>query len=383
MFSILQRYVYRQLLSVFGLTFGGFTLIMLVGSLYKPLSLGLPPSYLPRVVVLYLPYALAWTTPISLLAACTAAYGRMGNDNELTVIQTSGIHLFPIILPALLLGIIFSAAGLYLNNVAAPISSLARRNLGREIIERAPLMAMFSQDPIIKIPGTNSRVFAWDIANNRLDITVFQEIGEDVEVKEDYAIDKDQEEIETKEIRRKKWSIIRAKGSTIERSPDRNTIVMKLGNGTAHTFDPGDRRSVGIQFRDAAIEFDRCKEQDKKMRPKYYTTRDLWNRLKDPSNDTKSRTRGLIEVHRRQSVALSCLAFAIIGIPLGMISRKGNRMIGFGVALGVMFFIFYPLLLAGEGLSKSGTLPPWLGMWMPDIAVGVIGIYLLVKVLRK
>jgi lipopolysaccharide export system permease protein len=48
--------------------------------------------------------------------------------------------------------------------------------------------------------------------------------------------------------------------------------------------------------------------------------------------------------------------------------------------LGMIFFLIYYLLLtAGLVFGETGAYPPVLGMWVPNIVMGGLGLYLLVK----
>ena len=42
--------------------------------------------------------------------------------------------------------------------------------------------------------------------------------------------------------------------------------------------------------------------------------------------------------------------------------------------------MYYMLLSAGMVFGETGHYPPVIGMWMPNIIMGSIGLYLLVKV---
>jgi lipopolysaccharide export system permease protein len=85
----------------------------------------------------------------------------------------------------------------------------------------------------------------------------------------------------------------------------------------------------------------------------------------------------LVEFHKKFSVPFACIVFVMVGGPLGMRARKSGAAIGFA---SILFFIFYYLcLLGGETLSDRSLLPPWFAMWAPNIALGIVGIVLVVR----
>ncbi len=88
-----------------------------------------------------------------------------------------------------------------------------------------------------------------------------------------------------------------------------------------------------------------------------------------------------VEVYKKNSIALACLVFVLVGVPLGLaIPRAG---VGVIATLAVFIFLFYWIsLVQGEKLADRGLLPPWLGMWAANAVVGVLGAYLVAREAR-
>lgn len=90
----------------------------------------------------------------------------------------------------------------------------------------------------------------------------------------------------------------------------------------------------------------------------------------------------LVEIHKKYSIPAACLVFVFIGVPLGVMVRRGT----FGVAatLSLGFFLSYwASLIGGEKLGDRGFLDPWLAMWMANIVLGAAGIVLTVRLTRE
>ena len=80
-----------------------------------------------------------------------------------------------------------------------------------------------------------------------------------------------------------------------------------------------------------------------------------------------------VEIQKKFSIPFACIVFVLIGAPLGMRARRGGIAVGF---LSVAFFLFYYLcLIGGEQLADRGRLTPWLAMWLPNLVLGVVGLY--------
>jgi len=55
-----------------------------------------------------------------------------------------------------------------------------------------------------------------------------------------------------------------------------------------------------------------------------------------------------------------------------------------GLFSGMLFFMLYFLILSiGKLFGETGTFPPVIGMWTPNIIVGVIGFYIFIKVANE
>ncbi|RYE25295.1 MAG: YjgP/YjgQ family permease [Sphingobacteriales bacterium] len=70
-----------------------------------------------------------------------------------------------------------------------------------------------------------------------------------------------------------------------------------------------------------------------------------------------------IEWHRKFTLSFACVLLFLIGAPLGAIIRKGGLGMPLVIAVG-FFVVFHIFSITGEKLSKTGSMKPWMGMWM-------------------
>jgi lipopolysaccharide export system permease protein len=89
-----------------------------------------------------------------------------------------------------------------------------------------------------------------------------------------------------------------------------------------------------------------------------------------------------VEVHKKYTIPLACVVFVLVGLPLGVMVRRG----GFGMAatLSLGFFVLYwAFLIGGEKLADRDILSPVWGMWSANIIIGITGLMLLTRVSRE
>jgi lipopolysaccharide export system permease protein len=97
--------------------------------------------------------------------------------------------------------------------------------------------------------------------------------------------------------------------------------------------------------------------------------------------DRQRADRYRVEIYKKNSIALACLVFVLIGVPLGLAVSRGG--VGLIATLAVVVFLFYWItLVQGEKLADRGLLPPWLGMWAANVIIGLLGLYLSVREAR-
>lgn len=88
------------------------------------------------------------------------------------------------------------------------------------------------------------------------------------------------------------------------------------------------------------------------------------------------------EFHKKFAIPFACFVFTIVGAPLGMFSRRSGRGMGFGWAI-IVLIVYYVLLTLGQGWAVSNKFSPAFSAWLPDIFLGIIGCFLVLKKLRE
>jgi O-antigen/teichoic acid export membrane protein len=60
---------------------------------------------------------------------------------------------------------------------------------------------------------------------------------------------------------------------------------------------------------------------------------------------------------------------------MGVLFRRGERMVNFAVSVAIAI-VYYIFLLAGEPLGKQGKIPPFWAMWSANIFFAVLTVLL-------
>jgi lipopolysaccharide export system permease protein len=138
--------------------------------------------------------------------------------------------------------------------------------------------------------------------------------------------------------------------------------------------------STGFDFYKLSLDLKNAfeSEKSKKKDRKEMTTAELIKYAKSYKKRDKFYYKILIQLHQKFSLPFTCFALGIVAMPLGLQSRSAGR--SYGLVLGLLFLlIYYFMLSAGSVLGKAGSVPPVIGMWMPNTVMSAAGVYLLLR----
>jgi LPS export ABC transporter permease LptG len=90
----------------------------------------------------------------------------------------------------------------------------------------------------------------------------------------------------------------------------------------------------------------------------------------------------LIEFHRRFALPTACLVLALVGIPLGLSSKKSGKSGGFVLTI-LLVFAYYVVSLIGVSLARQGRVAPWFGAWLADFLFLALGLFLLLRAEKR
>jgi LPS export ABC transporter permease LptG/LPS export ABC transporter permease LptF len=157
------------------------------------------------------------------------------------------------------------------------------------------------------------------------------------------------------------------------------TLHLHLVNGSTHEIDPKDPEHYQISsFRQTDIPIELPAADSKQdVEPVPVGELDTPSLLTQASRSTPEQARWyLIELHRRLALPTACVVLALVGIPLGLSSKKGGKSSGFVLTI-VLVFAYYSASLVGLSWARQGKLSPGLGVWFADLVFLAGGIFLL------
>ena len=363
---ILTRYILREVTAHALIGAAIFTFVLFTRDLGHILELVVRASApLPSVAEIFsftVPLALAYTLPMSVLVGILIGLSRLAADSEITAMRASGMgvwsflrSLSPFVFAAWLLAL---ANGLYVApRSQAALARLEDRLKGSQV--------SFEVQPRVFYEGFPKYVL----------------YVQDVKSAAGAAIWKDVFMADLTDASNPKITLAK-EGLVVAEGPDR--LHLHLVDGSAHETDPKDPDHYEIstfQQTDIPIELPSSENRsDESLPASVVGTWDLLEKARhgDPVNARWD----LIEFHRRFALPTACLVLALVGIPLGLSSKKSGKSGGFVLTI-LLVFVYYVISLIGVSLARQDKVSPWFGAWLADFAFLALGVFLLFRAEKR
>ena len=132
----LQRYILRSFLVAAGLTGLVLTFVLSVGFLFQVFQFvmrGASAGLVVQYLAASLPEVLGFTIPLALMVASLLVFGRLSTDSEIAAMKACGISFLAIMRTPVIVAILCSALGFYLQNYAMPRGHYVRRSIANRL----------------------------------------------------------------------------------------------------------------------------------------------------------------------------------------------------------------------------------------------------------
>ena len=358
--KILTRYVLKEVTSHAILGAGVFTFVIFMKNLGAILELIVRNSApLPSVAELFfltLPTAFIYTLPMAVLVGILIGLSRLAADSEVTAMRAGGLGAGSFVSIISVFAIAVWLMSL-LNSVwIAPRSAAALVRLQDSLKTSQASLAV------------QPRVFYENFPNFVLYV-------QDVKASASVGV---WNNVFLADIRNPAAPVITLAEKAIVSNDDQNTLRLHLVNGSRHETNPKAPGEYNVTtFTETDIPIDLPSADSSKPRDPpaaELSTTELLSRANN-SDEAKSRWY-MTEFHRRLALPTACLVLTLVGIPLGLSSKKGGKSTGFVLTI-ILVFIYYFLLAMGVALSRQGKLPAFMAVWIANIVFTATGIILL------
>ncbi len=359
---ILTRYILREIFSHSLLGLLVFTFVIFVRHIGHLLELVVRHSLAPQSIfalfLLPIPGILVLTIPMSVLVGTLIGLSRMSADGEVIAARASGIGLAQFVRPVMIIALCGWALATCMSLFLAPHSARKLHRMEQEIttseipyeiqprvfLEQFPNLLLYLQD----VTGSRSRWSGVFIADT---------------------------------TKRDAPKLTLAESGMLVNDRNARRLTLHLDRGTTHEMDAQrpERYTIGsFTDTDIPIPLERGESAISDWRaPLALSLKELLAPTPDPTERQAAR----VELHYRFALPVASLVLALVGVPLGLSTRKGGKAVG--VVLTIILVFFYYIIMAfGLSFSKQGRLDPAVGLWLANACFTAAGALMLLHLRR-
>ncbi len=360
--NILDRYIFAELIPPFLVSLGALCFVMLTKELLRLVELlvtqGVGFIAVLKVFVYLLPSFLVLTLPIAGIIASITAFSRLSYDKEVVAMCAAGLSLVRISRPVLVFSCLVFGLTLVLSQWGQPWTNISLKKLALSVL-RDQLTLSLSKG-VFNEPVPNMVVYVADNDQSG-------KARDGIFISDERAPD---------EAR-----LIVAAGYEVVNDQSSKEIALRLTNGTIHNrpYDVAEYQQVKFSTYDLKLSLDPNLYGAVQERP---TREAILKRLEETDWKDTGALRRLMESYKDLAFPMAALLFGLLGVPVGIVSKRSGRVGGFAVGVGIVV-LYYLLNVLFEFLAVTLFLPPFAGAWGPNIAFLAIGILLFHRVSQR
>jgi lipopolysaccharide export system permease protein len=353
-----------SILISFAVTLVVFTFVLCIGVVFKVTDLlarGVSFEPILRILLSGIPAALAFSIPVSILTSCLLVFGHLSADGEITAMKACGISMWQIVSVPRLLGLGLVIICIYINNELAPRSHYLRRVEVARLGVESPLELLEEGCFIQDFAGIT--IYIGRKSGNRLrNIIIY--------------------DLRNPKVSRQ----VRAVSGIVQKGENTKDLTLELYDVKVDPFlddRPGALfcKKWPVVIKDALrTRTYRKKEDDMTLRELIDGILNVESRFPNLEEEDLARERMIlmVQLNKRLVLSVSCYAFVLLGIPLGIKAHRKESSIGVAISL-FLVFVFFLFIIVAESLAERPELRPDLISWLPVFISVTLGALLIAR----
>ena len=356
--SLITRYVLRLFLTAITASLIAFVSIFfivdLIEQLDRFLDRNVAPGYIALYYVYYLPYIFVLTIPVSLLLASLYTFGQLTRLGELTAMKASGLSLYRLLRPLLLVSAVVSACLFWAGEWLVPHTSMKRAEIKSEHVDMQGGEGLHVRHEVY-LRGEGGRQIYMRVFDGRsakgTGICVTEFSGGSVS------------------------SVLTAESAVWMDGR------WQLYNGVERRFRTGGGLSGFTSF--AALEPDDWSETPEdflrgQKRPEEMSYGELAQLIENVRRGGGDVQGYLVDLNLKIAFPSAGLIIVLLGGALASHLRRGGVAVGFALSIGICF-VYWGLLRFAQAFGHAGMLPPMAAAWGANALFGLLALVLLVR----
>ena len=358
---LLYSYLATEMLAPFFASFlimnGVFFLVKLIPFLNFVLELKIGLADFIRLFSYLFPNMFLYSIPMAAMMGIIIGFSRLANDSEILAFKASGISIYKILPPVVLVAALIAILTSYFSIVLIPVSEIAMKQLTyqllKEKIDKGIQEHQFTEalgDLVVHVGKIDEKSGEWQ------NVWVSDMRGQVIP------------------------TITMASTGNMQSDVDKMKVTIILRKGSLHRPDTPNSQIVQFERYQLNIPLQPPAGSATSFNRGSLTMPELLVKAKEFGGNTTEKGRVLIiEYHKRLVLPVGCLILCLLGLPLGL--QAGPRRRAIGVPMGLAIFILYYILFTfAKMAAKEETLPIAPAMWGPNILFLILAFFFIRQV---
>lgn len=366
--NLLDRHIFKSVLYTCLGAVGLLTFVLMIGNVVKELMGHVLAGQIDmltfgRLLALLVPFAITFALPMGILTGVLLTLGRLSADSEITAMRSTGIGLWRIARPIIILALLSAALAFYINHQAMPWARASYKRELADAVRSNPLSFIVPRTFIRNFPGVV--VYVSDKQGSELDDLWLWQLDKEQRVVRQMHADKGRltydENTNTLILTLQKAQLEKRRDATPEdfREPSLiatfdETEAVRLPLDKMFSKNVVRTKLDFLPYSELVREKTRLSEAQKDETPEQTLSR------------TRQVTRIELVISERFNNALAVLSFALMGVPLGITVSRRETSANLGMALALAL-AYYILTTAIGWLSAKPELHPELLFYLPNL----------------
>jgi lipopolysaccharide export system permease protein len=367
--TILDRYIVRQFVSTFFFGLLAFLLIFLIIDMMEKLDdfidANVPVLTIIQYYLWFTPEIVKLMTPIAMLLASLFVTGRLSSQNELSAIKSSGVSLYRVLIPFLVVSFLVSSASVYFSGWVVPFANQKKFAIERAHLHRSG--GSFSRYNIYFQEG-RTRLVSMNFYDSQAQTASTVSIQEFADTNLTVLVRR-------YDARQMTWL---ERGAGPGDSLHEGWVLMRgarreLGTRQEETLSSFDRLPIGmLRITPAEIE-------KKQRKPDELDYTELKAFIENQQQSGQDVSRWLVDFHSKIAFPFASVIVVLFGVPFGSIRRRSGVAIDFGICVAVTF-IYLAFMKTSHVFGYNGDVNPLLTAWLANLLFLTLGIVNLIRV---
>ena len=356
----LDQYLLLKFWSILGLSIIGFISIFIIVDLIENIDRFIDNHVPFNIILKYYFYTIPWFIniglPMSVLISTIFSLGTIIKENEWTAMKSTGISLYRLSAPLLLVGMMISILSFLLDNQLVSYGNKKRYTIDRDYLKKKSRH---------KIKSSLKNIFLQKDISIHIGIEKYnvKKMSGDVLTWVDLGTDLIRQRIDAKRIKF-----------------DQKSQFWILSNYSIRKFEGGVETNVQFSEQDTLIDLSFTPEDINKQArsPDELDYYELTSRIVDLKENGVKTVKWEVTRYLKVSFSLTNFIVVLCGIPLVVFREKNSLSFGIGMSVFVIFG-YYAFIKFGQSMGFKGQLNPILSAWIGNLIFFIGGITLLIK----